>query len=191
MKKTMFSLLMLAAMFMIASCGSKSNSGDTTANSEENEAEAVTPTYEPAEPPFTYQEYNYYEREDIPLKGVFEIVKIALSKVTGEINYSSQLSGEGDCVAMTVNLKMVNEYPQKPSGIECEIQVLSKEGAVILKKYCRSDNFSGFETLGKGDVCVLSAITDDPDIDVDEILANAKYVRIANFCAGKYKENKE
>lgn len=30
MKKTIFSLLMLAAMFMVASCGSKSNSGEAT-----------------------------------------------------------------------------------------------------------------------------------------------------------------
>jgi len=191
MKKTMFSLLMISAMFMIASCGSKSNSGEATANSEENEAEAVTPTYEPAEPPFTYKEWNYYNEEDVSLKGVFEIGKIGLTKVTGEIRYSSQLSGEGDCVAMTVNLKMLNDYPQKPTGIQGVIQVLDKNGTVILKEQCYSSNFSGFKTLEKGDICVLSTTTNDPDIDADEILANAKYVRIADFSAGKPIENKE
>lgn len=35
MKKTMFSLLMLAAMFMVASCGSKSNSGEATEATQE------------------------------------------------------------------------------------------------------------------------------------------------------------
>lgn len=38
MKKTMFSLLMLAAMLMVASCGSKSNSGEAT----EEQANEVT-----------------------------------------------------------------------------------------------------------------------------------------------------
>ena len=113
MKKIYFSLLMISALFMITSCGSKSNSSGATAS---DETETATPTYEPADPPFTFSKVDkvYGKRyENIPLNGVFEIQKVALAKVRGKIEYSGQLSGEGDCISITVYLKMINDYLQE------------------------------------------------------------------------------
>ena len=184
MKKTMFSLLMLAAMFMIASCGSKSNSGEATANSEENETEAVTPTYEPAEPPFTFSKMEYFfgkKMEDVSLKGVFEISKISLAKVTGKIYYSAQLSGEGDCLTYNIHLKMIADFPQKPDGVKGTIQFLNKDDAMLYETSLPSNDLANAE---KGDVVILSNTTNE-ELDVEDILANTKYVRITEFCAGK------
>ena len=212
MKKTMFSLLMLAAMFMIASCGSKSNSGEATANSEENETEAVTPTYEPtiskeSAPkssineasnftasafapncstiiPFTFSKMEYFfgkKMEDVSLKGVFEISKISLAKVTGKIYYSAQLSGEGDCLTYNIHLKMIADFPQKPDGVKGTIQFLNKDDAMLYETSLPSNDLANAE---KGDVVILSNTTNE-ELDVEDILANTKYVRITEFCAGK------
>lgn len=178
---------MLAAMFMIASCGSKSNTGEATVNSEENEIEAATPTYEPAEPPFTFSKMRRCggeEAEDISMKGIFEISKIALTKVTGKIYYSSQLSGEGDCLTFNIHLKMINDYSQKPSCIQGKIQFLNKDDALLYETSLPS---SGLHDAEKGDVVIISG-TSHNEIDVDGIITNTKYVRIIEFCAGKQKE---
>lgn len=183
MKKTMFSLLMLAAMFMIASCGSKSNSGEATA-AEGSETEAATPTYEPADPPFTFSKMFWCgsdKAEDISLKGIFEISKISLAKVTGKIYYSSQLSGEGDCLTYNIHLKMITDYPQKPNCVEGKIQFLNKDDAMLYETYLPNNDLANAE---KGDVVILSDTTNE-ELDVDDILANTKYVRITEFCAGK------
>lgn len=184
MKKTMFSLLMISAMFMIASCGSKSNSGEATA-AEGSETEAATPTYEPADPPFTFSkmEYLYGEKmEDVSLKGVFEISKIALAKVTGKIYYSAQLSGEGDCLTYTIHLKMITDYPQKPDRIDGNIQFLNKDDAMLYESSLETS--SALFNAEKGDVVILSAKT-SRELDVDNIINNTKYVRITDFRAGK------
>jgi len=183
MKKIIFSLLMLAAMFMIASCGSKSNSGEATA-AEGSETEAATPTYEPADPPFTFSKMFWCgsdKAEDISLKGIFEISKISLAKVTGKIYYSSQLSGEGDCLTYNIHLKMITDYPQKPNCVEGKIQFLNKDDAMLYETYLPNNDLANAE---KGDVVILSDTTNE-ELDVDDILANTKYVRITEFCAGK------
>lgn len=178
---------MLAAMSMVASCGSKSNS-DEASSTEENVTEAATPTYEPADPPFTYSSYDENDYENIPLKGLFEIEKVALAKVTGKIRYSAQLDGEGDCIAITANLKMVSDFSQKPDRFDSfYFQLINKDGAVLLEvyKHMWDSDVQALKDMEKGDVGVINETTDKPDIDVDDILANTKYVRITHFSAGK------
>lgn len=193
MKKSIFSLLMLSAMFMIASCGSKSNSGEATEATQENEA--ATPTYEPAEPPFTYTDgaskgsrysdgslvYGQHDYENVPLKGVFEISKISLAKVTGKIYYSAQLSGEGDCLTYNIHLKMIADYPQKPDYINGKIQFLNKDDAMLYETDLPNNKL---ENAVKDDVVILSKTT-NKELDVDAIIANTRYVRITEFRAGK------
>ncbi len=187
MKKVLFSVLMISAMFVLASCGSKSNSNEATAEETTSE-EAATPKCEPADPPFTYSKLT--ERfgdkyENVPLEGVFEMQKVALAKVKGKIRYSSQLSGEGDCLSITINLKMINDFSQEPNFIYGSVQILNKDEAVLWE--CDVDFFRGrgdLPSLEKGETGILSYQTNN-ELDVDGILANARYVRITGFKAGK------
>lgn len=186
MKKVFFSVLMISAMFVLASCGSKSNSNEATAEEATSE-EAVTPKYEPADPPFTYSKLETmwgYKYENVPLEGVFEMQKVALAKVQGKIYYSAQLSGEGDCIALTINLKMINDYSQEPTQVAGSVQLLNKDDAV-LQEFSLT-NFEGNRdlcSLTKGGLGILT-YTSSKELDVDDILANAKYIRIRGFCAG-------
>lgn len=175
---------MISAMFMVASCGSKSNSGEATAEGVPSE-ETATPQYLPADPPFTYKKYQKEGYENVPLDGVFEIQKVALAKIKGEINYSAQLSGEGDCLVVTINLKMINDYSQSPNTIDGDIQLLTKDEAVLdhYPIYWFSGN-RDLLSLDKGGLGIITYTT-HKELDVDNILANTKYVRITGFSAGK------
>lgn len=181
MKKVLFSVLMISAMFVLASCGSKSNSNEP-ANSPSTESKFNS--YEPADPPFTYSKAEAFY-ENIPLEGVFEMQKVALSKVKGKIYYSSQLSGEGDCLVITINLKMINDYSQRPESINGYVQLLNKDEAVLLDKSL-AWNCSDLISLDKGGLGIITYTTSDPYINVDEMLANVKYIRIRGFNAWTY-----
>jgi hypothetical protein len=123
--------------------------------------------------------------ENLPLEGVFEIQKIALTKVQGTIRYSPQLIGEGDCLAITINLKMINDYSQKPDIINGAVLLLNKDDAVL--EEINLTDFKGVPDLysvAKGGLGILT-YTSHHELDVDGILANTKYLRIRGFSAGK------
>ena len=100
MKKVLFSVLMISAMFVLASCGSKSNSNEAAAEATTEEEEAKV---EAADPPFTYATTDTDRYENVPLKGCFEIQKVGIAKST-DVSSSSRLSAK---IIVTINLKMI------------------------------------------------------------------------------------
>ncbi len=182
MKKVLFSSLMLSALFVIASCGSKSNSGEATEAAAE---ETATPQCEPADPPFTYSKYEesdgFETYVDVPLKGCLEMQKVAVAKSTNE-NRKSEYSYK---VNATINVKLIKEFPEKVDKILGTIQFIDKDGSVLQKVYTDLDELIGLEV---GDVAV---ITDYKlaEYDADELVANTKYIRIAELKAGHKTES--
>ena len=182
MKKVLFSVLMLSAMFMIASCGSKSNSGEATSE-EANSEEAATPKCEPADPPFTYKEFvapSHWEEnwENVPLDGCFEIQKVAVAKTTNE-NRDSEYSYK---IMVTVNLKMIKDYPNKVNYIVGNIQLLNKDGAVLAD--LGTERLE--DALGSLKVGGIGVISDYKlaEYDADGLVNDIKYIRITEFSAG-------
>lgn len=172
MKKLVYYSLIVSALFMVASCGSKSNSA--------NEDEAANSTYEPADPSFTYGDGSYEDYSDkyenVPLDGCFEMDKVSLACTQKDLEYMLQA---------TINLKMVKDYPDTVDRIQGEIQLINKDGAVIAELgwewYTRE--------LKAVKVGGIGVITDSRkfslESEANELLSNTKYVRLANFIAAK------
>lgn len=142
MKKTMFSLLMLAAMFMIASCGSKSNSGEATEATQEQVKE-VTFT----DPAITYNEgldlTSYFSAESLTKPGIWQ-------------------SNDGDYYLSTnVKLKVVKklnvvkgERDYGGSSITFVIKFCDENGSTI-DKGSETYYFDKIENLSEGTVITL------------------------------------
>lgn len=172
MKKVLFGMLMLSAMFVLAACGSKSNSS----NEESKEvAEEEKPTVEIADPAITYTEANFNsgEYQNVPLNGCFEIQKVAVAKTANE-NRNSEYSYK---VVATINLKMIKDYPEKVDFVRGNIQLINKDGAVLATLSAILDKYKGMKI---GDVAICSDYK-LAEYDADGLVADTKYIRLADL----------
>ena len=146
MKKTMVSLLMLAAMFMVASCGSKSNSGEATEATQEQVKE-VTFT----DPAFVYSEgldlTSYFSAENLTKPGLWKDsdgfyhlstnVKLKLLKklnvvrdredLIGEIYFKIKFCDEnGSTIESGTQSKYIEDIVNMSEGTVIAVDVKSK-----------------------------------------------------------------
>lgn len=165
MKKSMYSLLMLAVMFMVASCGSKSNSGEATAETEDKE---VTFT----DPAITFGDgldlTSYFSAESLTKPGVMQ-----------DNNGAYRLS-------TNVKLKVLKKLNLKVTGglsdasIVFIIKYCDENGSTIdldrHYKYLKRDNINNWS---EGTVFTIDAWSDGKDIEYNAKQKADKVKKIA------------
>ena len=167
MKKTMFSLLMLAAMFMIASCGSKSNSGEATEATQEQVKE-VTFT----DPAITYNEgldlTSYFSAESLTQPGLIKNPK------TGMFGLSTN-----------VKLKVLKKFnlEGKYGILDFEVKYCDENGSTI-DKYVVRKYFKDFNNWSEGTVITLNAKSEGEEVfedDAKKTLDKVKKIEVSTI----------
>lgn len=142
MKKIYFSLLMISAMFMVASCGSKSNQ-----EQEEVKEKEVTFT----DPAITYVDgidvTSYFSAESVTKPGIWR-------DHSGQCHLSTNVK-----LKVLKKLNVVNEK-EGYSNISFYIKFCDENGSTI-EKGARS--FSNFENWSEGTVITLDVKSDGHD----------------------------
>lgn len=162
---------------------------------------------EPANPAFTYKEYqtSYPYEHNLKLDGCFEIQSI------GAIVNDRPGMQENAEIVFTINIKMIKNFAHKPflgeyysaSGKDISIQYLDKDNNVVgeISPFFVKHNI--FD-LSKGQTGSVTGTITTTKEDAKELLSKIKYVRVVNISAfyedeaekesyenGKEKENEE
>lgn len=156
MKKTMFSLLMLAAMFMVASCGSKSNSGEATEATQEQVKE-VTFT----DPAITYD-------EGLDLTSYF----LAESFTKPGLKKRNDIYGQGYWyISTSIKLKVLKKLNVKRksdfSGVTYKIKFCDENGSPIASGNEKSE-YATLCNWSEGTVVSIDVMSHERETEMHE-----------------------
>lgn len=156
----MFSLLMLAAMFMVASCGSKSNSGDVT----EEQADEVTFT----DPALSFDTEDSSVNFD--LTDYFSAESFTPPTCTGDNVVMPE-------IATTVTLKVTKKINAHFYWAYAAVDFCDANGTCLIKS---EHNSLAEETLPKMAVGKTMQITlkTEPKINNDEVIKKIAKIRV-------------
>lgn len=153
MKKTMFSLLMLAAMFMIASCGSNSNSGEAA------EEKEVTFT----DPAISYKSgfdlTSYFSAESLTKPTVREI----------DLLYY---------LTTNVKLKLLKKLDNNCEGVVFFNVKFCDDNGSTIDEGVEIRNIRELENLSEGSIITLDVTSKDSDL---EIIQKEKLDKVAKI----------
>ena len=173
MKKVLFSVLMFSALFMIASCGSKSNSGEAA-------AEAEVAKVEFADPAIVYGEgvdlTSYFSPVSVSQPAIYE------DKSTG--NYYHRLSVN---VKIKVNKKpnlkgthgLADKYPEiHGPKVGFSVKFCDEGGSTIAE----GNDWKNSKDISEGSTISLDIKSNDKDIlkeDAESKLAKVKKIEVS------------
>lgn len=179
MKKVLFSVLTISAMFAFASCG---GSGNSTGN------DSVDATgVQAADPPITFQSLGDNHYIDVPLDGCFEVQKVSAEVVPGE-EYGDIGKKQ---INVTMKIKLAKAYPMKISlnnwlTRHAKLQLLNENETVVETISVEVDPIMG---LTEGGVGIITGHTDeDGGSVVEEKFNKVKYIRLSEVKAVTEKE---
>lgn len=179
MKKVLFSVLMISALFVFASCGSKSSSGEVAEEATEEESVAKV---EFADPAIVYQDgidlTSYFSPVSVSQPTLFE------DKTTG--NYYHLLSIN---VKLKVNKKpnlkgtekLAEEYPDiwGPKVI-FSVKFCDQSGSMIAKGYCRKNG----KEISEGSIISMDIKSDRENGDLGLEDAEKKLAKVRTIEVG-------
>lgn len=185
MKKVFFSVLMISAMFVLASCGSKSNSNEATAEAAEEEVAKV----EFADPAIVYEDgvdlTSYFSPVSVSQPTLFE------DKTTG--NYYHLLSIN---VKLKVNKKpnlkgthrMAEDFPDTygPKVI-FSVKFCDQSGSMIAEGYYRKNG----KEISEGSTISLDIKSDRNNGDMLQEDAEKKLAKVRTIEVGISTEDAE